>query len=324
MPCFAARPERGCTKPAYPSGIATARPVGTSARSPGRELDALAGGEVEARVAGVGARRHDRVRPQPSESAARSGDLPVRRSAGRRSRNGAKRGSSRRGSRATTSTPSGVSSRSSIGVPSAYSSESRPPSSYGTSSRTRSQRSSNRRASSAFSSSSPSPVERRDLRRVGEAVREPAAAERVDPVDLVQHELDGQLAGADLVQHVVDRRALAVLLVVGRGRVDDVQHHVGDERLLERRREALDELVRQPADEADGVGDEVAAAVVLEAARRRVERVEELVLDRHLRRRSARSGASTCRRSCSRRARSWASRCGAAPCAASRAASRAP
>ena len=55
------------------------------------------------------------------------------------------------------------------------------------------------------------------------------------------------------------------------------------QRLLERRREALDELVRQAPDEADGVGDEVAAAVVLEAARRRVERVEELVLDRDVR-----------------------------------------
>ena len=39
-----------------------------------------------------------------------------------------------------------------------------------------------------------------------------------------------------------------------------MQDQVGDERLLERRREPLDELVRQPADEADRVGDEVAAA----------------------------------------------------------------
>ena len=39
-----------------------------------------------------------------------------------------------------------------------------------------------------------------------------------------------------------------------------MQDEVGDERLLERRREALDELVRQAADEADRVGDEVAAA----------------------------------------------------------------
>ena len=58
-----------------------------------------------------------------------------------------------------------------------------------------------------------------------------------------------------------------------------MEHEVGDERLLERRGEALDELRREPADEADGVGDEVAAAVVLEAARRRVERLEEPVAD---------------------------------------------
>src|SRR5205085_12571707 len=55
------------------------------------------------------------------------------------------------------------------------------------------------------------------------------------------------------------------------------------ERLLERGREPFDELVRQPADEADGVGHEVTAPVVLEAARRRVERLEQAVLDGHLR-----------------------------------------
>ena len=62
-----------------------------------------------------------------------------------------------------------------------------------------------------------------------------------------------------------------------------MQDEIGDERLLERRREALDELRRQPADEADRVGDEVALAVVLEAARRRVERLEEPVLDADVR-----------------------------------------
>ncbi len=91
-----------------------------------------------------------------------------------------------------------------------------------------------------------------------------------------------QLRRADLVQHVGDRVELAVLLVVvGRG-VDHVQDDVGDERLLERRCEAFDEVVRQPPDEADRVGHEVAATVVLERARRRVERVEELVLDRDI------------------------------------------
>ena len=64
-----------------------------------------------------------------------------------------------------------------------------------------------------------------------------------------------------------------------------MEDEVGDERLLERRREALDELMRQAADEADGVGDEVAASVVLEAARRRVERLEEPVADRDVARR---------------------------------------
>ena len=59
-----------------------------------------------------------------------------------------------------------------------------------------------------------------------------------------------------------------------------MKDQVGDERLLERRREALDELGRQASDEADGVGDEVPLAVVVEAARRRVERLEEAVLDR--------------------------------------------
>ena len=67
------------------------------------------------------------------------------------------------------------------------------------------------------------------------------------------------------------------------GGIDDMQHDVGDERLLERRREALDELMRQAAHEPDGVGDEVAAALVLEVARGRVERLEQPVSHRHLR-----------------------------------------
>jgi hypothetical protein len=53
-----------------------------------------------------------------------------------------------------------------------------------------------------------------------------------------------------------------------------VQHQIGGQRLLERGCKALDELMRQAADEADRVGDEVAAALVLEPSRRRVERLE--------------------------------------------------
>ena len=61
-----------------------------------------------------------------------------------------------------------------------------------------------------------------------------------------------------------------------------MEDQVGDERLLERRGEALHELRRQAPDEADRVGHEVALPVVLEPARGRVERLEEAVLDRHL------------------------------------------
>ena len=56
-----------------------------------------------------------------------------------------------------------------------------------------------------------------------------------------------------------------------------MEDEVGDERLFERRGEPFDELVRQPADEADGVGDEVAPPLVLVAACRRVERLEQPV-----------------------------------------------
>ena len=54
-----------------------------------------------------------------------------------------------------------------------------------------------------------------------------------------------------------------------------MEDEVGEERLLERRGEALDELVRQPADEADRVGHQIPPPVVLEPPRRRVERLEE-------------------------------------------------
>ena len=57
---------------------------------------------------------------------------------------------------------------------------------------------------------------------------------------------------------------------------------VGAERLLERGREGLDQLVRQLADEADRVGEQVLAAGDLERARGRVERVEEALAHAHL------------------------------------------
>jgi hypothetical protein len=54
-----------------------------------------------------------------------------------------------------------------------------------------------------------------------------------------------------------------------------VQDQVGEPRLLERRLERLDKLVGQLADEADGVGDQILAAVVLVGARGRVEGVKQ-------------------------------------------------
>jgi ribose 1,5-bisphosphokinase PhnN len=61
-----------------------------------------------------------------------------------------------------------------------------------------------------------------------------------------------------------------------------VDDQVGAERLLERGRERLDQLVRQLADEADGVGEQVAAPGDLERARCGVERVEEALAHAHV------------------------------------------
>ncbi len=44
----------------------------------------------------------------------------------------------------------------------------------------------------------PFPREGRHLERVGEARREPSAPQRIERVDLVQHELSRKLPGADL------------------------------------------------------------------------------------------------------------------------------
>ena len=67
-------------------------------------------------------------------------------------------------------------------------------------------------------------------------------AEWVDGVDLVQDELDRQLPRSDLGEHVLDRGHLLRQTLLGRRPVGHVQDEVGAARLLERRREALDEL----------------------------------------------------------------------------------
>ena len=61
MPCRAARPDRGCTNPAYPSGISTAIPVATIARSPGPSTTRSQAARSNPGVALVGLVRHVRV-----------------------------------------------------------------------------------------------------------------------------------------------------------------------------------------------------------------------------------------------------------------------
>ena len=61
-----------------------------------------------------------------------------------------------------------------------------------------------------------------------------------------------------------------------------MEQQVGLERLLQRRSERVDELMRQLADEADGVGQQVSPPGDLERARGRVERVEEPVANADL------------------------------------------
>ena len=110
--------------------------------------------------------------------------------------------------------------------------------------RTRSQRSSKRWASSARRSSSPSPVTAETSGAPGKRFASRRRPERVDAVDLVQDHVVGDLGRADLAEDLLDRRTLTVLLVVVRRRVDHVENQIRDECLLERRREALDELCR--------------------------------------------------------------------------------
>src|SRR6478609_3337667 len=120
--------------------------------------------------------------------------------------------------------------------------------------------------------------------RHGDAVllvaAEPVEHLRVGDGGLVDDDDLLDLVTADLGEHLAHGRDLP--LGVGVRAVDDVQEQVGVADLLERRAEGLDELVRQAADEADGVGERVDAAVLgLGAAHRRVEGREQLVLDEH-------------------------------------------
>ena len=107
------------------------------------------------------------------------------------------------------------------------------------------------RRSASSSSSSPSPVLAETWSARGNACSSRRRASGSSTVDLVQDELD---AGCRRRRSRRARRATAAIVsrepLLRERRVGDVQDEIGDERLLERRGEALDELGRQPADEA--------------------------------------------------------------------------
>ena len=248
------------------------------------EHDALAGGQVEPRVAGVGALGKRRVLAQPRDRRARSRRSPLAHAVRAPRRRGTARSARSRGAAAGRGRgrppPCPRAPRSARRARTAR--RASPPRRTGrAAARPRSGRRSARRSRSR-SSSSPSPVAAEPAARRGTGSpsrRRPSGSTR----SILFRTSSTGTSSAPISCSTASTAAIfSSQPLVGRGRVGDVEDEVGDERLLERRREALDELRRQAPDEADGVGDEVALAVVLEAARRRVERLEEPVLDRDL------------------------------------------
>ena len=104
----------------------------------------------------------------------------------------------------------------------------------------------------------------------------------VQQVDLVEGEQARPVPRTDLVEHVVHRGHHLVHVALGRRGVHHVHDQVRAHRLLERGREGLHELVRELADEADRVREQVLPAGDLERSGGRVERVEQALAHAHL------------------------------------------
>ncbi len=129
----------------------------------------------------------------------------------------------------------------------------------------------------------PSPVAGRDRDRTGVTDDASLHVVAIGAVGLRPHEQHG---------HAHPRRSRAARVSTasmrsvgfGRRRVDEVHEQIRVRDLVERRAERFDELVRQAAHEADRVGEQHRlAARKVQAAGRRVERREQLVLDEHAR-----------------------------------------
>ena len=117
----------------------------------------------------------------------------------------------------------------------------------------------------------------RDDGRVRVPIGELETAVGIGQVGLAQDQQPRHVVGADLGQHLVDGGGHHHQLVLVGGAVDDVEDQIGEPRLLERRAERLDQLVRKLANEADGVGHQVVAAAGPHHPCGRVQRVEQAV-----------------------------------------------
>ena len=268
MPWRAARPERGCTKP----GVARreSRPRARWRRPPARpgaSTTSLAGREVEARVALVGLVAGARA----SGAQSADGDVDHRdRRLAARALLGDEVAREPAQPRAAAAARARARPPRCLAAPRSARRARRAPRAR---SRPRTARAAARPRSGPRTARRSAPRARRDPRRSaprsgvrrGNACASRRRASGSSAVDLVQDELDGNVVGADLGEHRARRRRSSRA-----SRSSDSEASATC-----RTRSAtsvsssvaakpFDELRRQPADEADGVGHEVALAVVLE------------------------------------------------------------
>ena len=160
--------------------------------------------------------------------------------------------------------------------------ETRSPRSYGTSARTSTAGSGSAASIAARSSSMPSPVRDDTKSAFGSRPRSTSRVSSSTRSALLKTTIS-RMSRAP-TSPITSRTVASCAAGSGCARVDDVHDDVGVADLFERRAEGLDELVRQVAHEADGVGQRVHAAVGgLGAADGGIERREQRVLDEHAR-----------------------------------------